>query len=574
VHAARQPGSLPGLASRLHYERHRPEQTTLYRLVQQHAASFIAHTEASTDAELPRFIKDEFDAFLECGILAHGFLRLRCGECGHDKLLAFSCKRRGFCPSCGARRMSQTAAHLVDHVIPHVPVRQWVLSLPIPLRVLLAAQPELVTPVLQVVQRVVTRHLLRQAGLKADEGHGGAVTLIQRFGSAANLNIHLHCLVLDGVYCCDADGSPAFIEADAPTDDELHALLQTVIARLMKMLTRRGVLVEDMGQTYLAEPDADGEEARTLRPLQAAAITYRIAFGPRAGQKVLTLRGAMPREDSARQPLCADIDGFSLHAAVRVEAHDRKRLEQLCRYITRPALSDERVQVNAAGQVELKLKTPWRDGTTHLVLSPLEFMQRLAALVPRPRLHLIRFHGVLAPNAKLRSLVVPQGPEVEERATAAVAASECVVQTETNPDRPDRPHRIAWARLLKRVFDIDMQHCPNCGAGELEIIAAILGRPAIQKILDHLVSDPQPPPEAPGTRAGAALHRLSRGRRQRPSPSAALPPDSRGGAAGRVGATGITPGSTPTSSPRLRPVMARRPADLTAAAVAKPDSCT
>lgn len=300
MHAARQPGSLPGLASRLHYERHRPEQTTLYRLVQQHAASFIAHTEASTDAELPRFIKDEFDAFLECGILAHGFLRLRCGECGHDKLLAFSCKRRGFCPSCGARRMSQTAAHLVDHVIPHVPVRQWVLSLPIPLRVLLAAQPELVTPVLQVVQRVVTRHLLRQAGLKADEGHGGAVTLIQRFGSAANLNIHLHCLVLDGVYCCDADGSPAFIEADAPTDDELHALLQTVIARLMKMLTRRGVLVEDMGQTYLAEPDADGEEARTLRPLQAAAITYRIAFGPRAGQKVLTLRGAMPREDWAR----------------------------------------------------------------------------------------------------------------------------------------------------------------------------------------------------------------------------------------------------------------------------------
>jgi hypothetical protein len=108
----------------------------------------------------------------------------------------------------------------------------------------------------------------------------------------------------------------------------------------------------------------------------------------------------MPREASARQPLCADIDGFSLHAAVRVQANDRKRLEQLCRYITRPALSDERVQVNAAGPVELEPKTPWRDGTTHLVMSPLEFMQRLAALVPRARLHLIRFHGVLVPNAK------------------------------------------------------------------------------------------------------------------------------------------------------------------------------
>ena len=131
-------------------------------------------------------MKDEFDAFLECGILAHGFLRLRCGDCGHDKLVAFSCKRRGFCPSCGARR---TAAHLVDHVIPRVPVRQWVLSLPIPLRLLLAAQPKLVTPVLQVVHRVITRFLLDQAGLKAEQADSGAVTLIQRFGSAANLMV-------------------------------------------------------------------------------------------------------------------------------------------------------------------------------------------------------------------------------------------------------------------------------------------------------------------------------------------------------------------------------------------------
>ena len=87
-------------------------------------ATFFAQAEDAAGADLPQFIKDEFDAFPECGILAHGFLRLHCGDCGHDKLVAFSCKRRGFCPSCGARRMAQTAAHLVDHVIPHVPVRQ------------------------------------------------------------------------------------------------------------------------------------------------------------------------------------------------------------------------------------------------------------------------------------------------------------------------------------------------------------------------------------------------------------------------------------------------------------------
>ena len=155
----------------------------------------------------------------------------------------------------------------------------------------------------------------------------------------------------------------------------------------------------------------------------------------------------------------------------------------------RPALSDERVQLKAAGQVELKLKTPWRDGTTHLMMSPLEFMQRLEALVPRPRLHLIRYHGVLAPNARLRSLVVPQEPDVQERAAEVAVAGECDVQKVQS-----RPHRISWARLLQRVFDIDVERCPNCGAGELKIIAAIPERPVIEKILSHLGLDPQPPP--------------------------------------------------------------------------------
>jgi hypothetical protein len=116
-------------------------------------------------------------------------------------------------------------------------------------------------------------------------------------------------------------------KATAVADDEPHALPQTIIARLMKLLTRRRLPVEETGQTYLPEPDADGEEARMLRPLQAAVVAYRIASRPRAGRKVLTLRGAMPREATARQPMCADIDGFRLHAVVRVEAHDRRRLE-------------------------------------------------------------------------------------------------------------------------------------------------------------------------------------------------------------------------------------------------------
>ena len=181
--------------------------------------------------------------------------------------------------------------------------------MPIPLRLLLAAQPKLVTPVLQVVHRVITRFLLDQAGLRADEADSGAVTLIQRFGSAANLNILLHCLVLDGVYRPGTDGAPEFVEVPAPTDEALQAVLRKIITRTMKLLTRRGVLVEEEGSTYVADNDGDSDEARALRPLQAAACTYRIAFGPRAGQKVLTVQGVMPRETNFKQTLCADING-------------------------------------------------------------------------------------------------------------------------------------------------------------------------------------------------------------------------------------------------------------------------
>jgi len=207
--------------------------------------------------------------------------------------------------------MTQTAAHLVDDAIPHVPVRQWVRvcqdRLPMPLRLLLAAQPKLVTPVLQVVHRAIARHLLDQAGLNAEQADSGAVTLIQRLGSAANLNIHLHCLVLDGVYRCDTEGEPVFVEVPSPTDEALKTVLHKIITRLMKLLTRRGVLVEEQGQTYMADDDSDSDEARVLRPLQAAACTYRIAFGPRAGQKVLTLQGAMPKDADFKQSLCGDI---------------------------------------------------------------------------------------------------------------------------------------------------------------------------------------------------------------------------------------------------------------------------
>ena len=233
---------------------------------------------------------------------------LRARQAGRFQLA----KRRGFCPSCGARRMAQTAAHLVDHVIPHVPVRQWVLSMPIPLRLLLAAQPKLVTPVLQVVHRVITRHLRVQAGLKPDEADSGAVTLIQRFGSAANLNIHLHCLALDGVYRRSADGVPVFVQSGAPSDDELHALLHTVIARLMKMLTRHGILIEEMAREGMAREllcsdidgnsEARGRAGRSARA-QAAGAAVPLHHPAGAGRRTGTAQRRRSGGSQAHDPL-------------------------------------------------------------------------------------------------------------------------------------------------------------------------------------------------------------------------------------------------------------------------------
>jgi hypothetical protein len=152
--------------------------------------------------------------------------------------------------------------------------------------------------------------------------------------------------------------------------------------------------------SYLADIDPDNP----LTPLQAASCTYRIALGPRAGQKVLSLRTVPGREENASAGLCAEAHGFSLHAGVRCGERERARLERLCRTITRPAIANERLGCSGKGEVVLQLKSPWREGTTHIRTSPLEFMQRLAALVPRPRLH-----GVLAPHAGLRAAIVP-GP--------------------------------------------------------------------------------------------------------------------------------------------------------------------
>jgi len=207
----------------------------------------------------------------------------------------------------------------------------------------------------------------------------------------------------------------------------------------------------------------------------SASTVYRIAFGPRKGQKVLELKVAtedLPLSKSkVKSKLCASWNGFSLHAGVSCRKDERKKLEKICRYIARPPIAKERLSIDKrTGEVILKLKRAYPSGTTHLKFSQLEFLEKLAALVPRPRINLTRFHGCLAPNSTIRSQVVPQADVPEKKPEL---------------DKPCDQKSISWARLLKKVFDIEIETCPNCG-GKVKVIAAIEDRLVICKILDHL----------------------------------------------------------------------------------------
>jgi len=308
------------------YARRRPEESVLYGVVQEELETFLARAH-ERERPVPRFVERELRAFLHCGILAHGFVRARCDECGLDRVVAFSCKGRGFCPSCGGRRMADTAAHLVDRVLPGVPIRQWVLSLPWRLRYRLAYDAPLVQEVLGIFVRAVFGSLRRRArhqwGVMCGQG---AVTFFQRFGDALNPNVHFQSLVLDGVYSRTPQGTLRFHVLPPPEDAEVARVATQVTRRIQRLLERRGLADG-------AEPDRLTDEEPLLAALYAASVGGRIATGHRAGQRVRRLGDRIDAHDLEvlEGERCASADGVSLHANVAVPARDRRRLERLCR---------------------------------------------------------------------------------------------------------------------------------------------------------------------------------------------------------------------------------------------------
>jgi Transposase zinc-binding domain/Putative transposase len=225
-----------------------PSQTLLYQVVADHLGTFLASLDADPDAKgFPAYVQREFHDYLQCGVLAHGFLRLGCDTCHKELLLAFSCKRRGFCPSCAGRRMAQTAAHLVEQVIPWVPTRQWVVSVPVPLRYWMAASQELTAQVHTIIRTTIGQYYVNQVvtrGVPRDKVQPGSVTFIQRFGSAINVNLHFHCVFLEGVYLdrTEAGLTPRFVTGEPPTDADIAAVITKISHRVIRKLRQLGYL--------------------------------------------------------------------------------------------------------------------------------------------------------------------------------------------------------------------------------------------------------------------------------------------------------------------------------------------
>jgi len=461
------------------YHRREPEKEVLYQVIADNLETFLERVQAEGH-ELPEYVVQEFYNYLDCGILARGFARCACESCGKSFAVAFSCKGRSFCGSCMGRRMADTAAHLVDNVFPNVPVRQWVLSLPMEIRYRLAYDKKLTSDVLAVFLRVVQGWYKKKAKEQgSSDVQCGSVSYCQRFGSALNANLHYHSILLDGVYeLSDEDDSAIFIPAPAPTDEDVKEVTETTAYRVLRLLERRGVIGED----DTLDPLSD--EFPILAGMTGASVQSLVATGERAGMRVRRVLSD-PASGIRTSPLCYVSRGFSLHAKRKVEAHDRAGLEQLCSYIARPPLAAGTLKKISDDQFVFKLKSPWSDGTSHLLLSAHEILEKLASIVAPPRANTTRYHGILAPNSKHRSKIVP-------------------VSNDDNRDDPEderkKPgsskYRLSWSALLARVFQIDVSVCPAC-FGKMKIIAFVTDPLSIRRYLKGENLPTGAPPIAP-----------------------------------------------------------------------------
>jgi Putative transposase/Transposase zinc-binding domain len=495
------------------YTRRRPEETTLYAVVRDNLATLYGAVEdGALPISLPAFVRKELDGYLECGMLCRGFARLRCDGCEETRIVAFSCKGRGFCPSCLGRKMAQTAAHLVEDVLPPVALRQWVLTFPYAWRKRLGYDAALLSALTGIFLKTVLGFYRKKSGGAQAGGKSGAVVSVQRTSSDLKLNPHLHAVFLDGAYKEDVappstsssedalDAVPRFLGLGHLQTREVAEVLERAITRMLRYCKRRKLLAHDRDEAEADHADAQSEETRGHAELVASAVPCAT---PPAGPSfpvrspgLLAHPGARvgSRNTDFERPLCVGRDGFTLHAATRAGGADLAGREALLKYILRPAVAQERIMPGKDGLVRITLKRAFSDGTVAIDMDPLSLLSRHAAAVPYSRFHTVRYSGVLASASKLRPKNAPKPePVATEGEDGCVhPALACEMPAEVPKRGPYRP----WAELLKRTFGFDVLQCVKC-QGRMRLLAVLTQDREVRRYLRGIGEATDLPTQAP-----------------------------------------------------------------------------
>jgi hypothetical protein len=442
----------------------------LHQVVVEHAETMFAQAREQSDSGhgYPGHVEREFRRYVDCGILARGFVRVRCGECGTDELVAFSCKGKAVCPSCAGRRMNDLALRLCEQILPVAPYRQWVFSFPWRIRVALAYDRTLLSQVLAICVRKVfafQRTKARRLGITNPQTL--AACFVQRFGSLLQLNPHGHAVFPDGVFVKQPDQTMALVELGPPTPSELSAVGLAIVKAVARLLAR-------------ADNPLTDDDVASMLALSSAAVE-----APSSNHRDHDTQHDRRQRQAAKLAAVIDSDlgRFSIHAGTAVAEDDRPGLLRLIRYAARPPLAQQRLSITPSGKVCYRLRKPYYTGQNEVVLDPVAFLARMAALVPPLRQNQVRYYGLLASRAASREQVVGLGLDSDPDTDSVAVPNP--LEGDDEPVHHNPQHRYEWAKLLAKVFQHQALVCPRCKRPRT-IVAAVTNTAAAQKILRHL----------------------------------------------------------------------------------------
>lgn len=428
------------------YRARQPEKTALYRLLEEHLESYLGtYEERFTDSSGPlrAHARRALNLYLECGRLQNGFARIRCGDCGAERLLAFSCQTRNLCPSCQGKRAALLGERLAEEILAPVPHGHVTFTIPKALRGLFQRDRRLLGILSRAAYQATRKVMQDELGTRT--AVPGFVASLQTFGSyAANWHPHVHGILSEGLF--ERDGTFCSI--------------------------------------WKLDTDAIEQQFRQ-RVISALRKANRLS------------------DEFAQNLLSWEHSGFSVVVGRQPGAHETRRIEEVGRYLARAPLPQDLPEVLLGGRVLIPTPPDPRTGATEIVLDPLEFIHRVAMQIPGRGQHLVRYYGAYSCRGRRAHARMDEEEEDEAQGDEAQDHTENPAKAECRPNGESesaesehaesesaesdflQSRRRSWARMIRRIFEVDPLLCPDCG-GEMKVIAVLTDPEVVDRILRHI----------------------------------------------------------------------------------------